>query len=105
MGPLSQILEMIPGIGQAVRQQNVQVGDDEFKNVEAIIHSMTVEERRYPEIIKPSRRKRIAAGSGTTQAEVNQLLATVQTDAEDDGPDRKHGRRRSTRQAAQPALG
>jgi len=74
MGPLSQILEMIPGIGQAVRQQNVQVSDDEFKNVEAIIHSMTFEERRHPEIIKPSRRKRIAAGSGTTQAEVNQLL-------------------------------
>jgi signal recognition particle subunit SRP54 len=74
MGPLSQILEMIPGIGQAVRQQNVQVSDDEFKNVEAMIHSMTLEERRHPEIIKPSRRKRIAAGSGTTQAEVNQLL-------------------------------
>lgn len=75
MGPLSQILEMIPGIGQAVRQQQVQIGDDEFKHIEAIIHSMTLEERRYPEIIKPSRRKRIAAGSGTTQAEVNQLLA------------------------------
>jgi signal recognition particle subunit SRP54 len=74
MGPLSQILEMIPGIGQAVRQHNEQIGDDEFKNVEAMIHSMTFEERRHPEIIKPSRRKRIAAGSGTTQAEVNQLL-------------------------------
>jgi signal recognition particle subunit SRP54 len=57
-----------------VRQQNVQIGDDEFKSVEAMIHSMTFEERRHPEIIKPSRRKRIAAGSGTTQAEVNQLL-------------------------------
>ncbi|HEX3722008.1 MAG TPA: signal recognition particle protein [Nitrolancea sp.] len=74
MGPLSQILEMIPGIGQAVRQQNVQVSDDEFKHIEAMIHSMTLQERRHPEIIKPSRRKRIAAGSGTTQAEVNQLL-------------------------------
>jgi len=74
MGPLSQILEMIPGIGQAVRQQNVQIGDDEFKHIEAMIHSMTLEERRHPEIIKPSRRKRIAAGSGTTQADVNQLL-------------------------------
>ncbi len=74
MGPLSQILEMIPGIGQAVRQQNVQIGDDEFKHIEAMIHSMTFEERRHPEIIKPSRRKRIAAGSGTTQADVNQLL-------------------------------
>ncbi len=74
MGPLSQILEMIPGIGQAVRQQNVQIGDDEFKHIEAMIHSMTMEERRHPEIIKPSRRKRIAAGSGTTQADVNQLL-------------------------------
>lgn len=75
MGPLSQILEMIPGIGQAVRQQDVQIGDDEFKHIEAMIHSMTLDERRHPEIIKPSRRKRIAAGSGTTQADVNQLLA------------------------------
>jgi signal recognition particle subunit SRP54 len=52
----------------------VQIGDDEFKHIEAMIHSMTLEERRHPEIIKPSRRRRIAAGSGRTQAEVNQLL-------------------------------
>ncbi|MBX6341797.1 MAG: signal recognition particle protein, partial [Thermomicrobiaceae bacterium] len=57
MGPLTQLLEMIPGIGQAIRQQNVQISDDEFKHIEAIIHSMTREERRRPEIIKPSRRR------------------------------------------------
>lgn len=74
MGPLTQLLEMIPGIGQALRQQDVQVSDDEYKHIEAIIYSMTPEERRRPEIIKPSRRRRIASGSGTTQAEVNQLL-------------------------------
>ncbi len=74
MGPLTQLLEMIPGIGQALRQQDVQVSDDEYKHIEAIIYSMTPEERRRPEIIKPSRRRRIAMGSGTSQAEVNQLL-------------------------------
>ncbi|HUZ02391.1 MAG TPA: signal recognition particle protein [Thermomicrobiaceae bacterium] len=74
MGPLTQLLEMIPGIGQALRQQEVQISDDEFKHIEAMIYSMTPEERRRPEIIKPSRRKRIAAGSGTQQSDVNQLL-------------------------------
>ncbi len=74
MGPLTQLLEMIPGIGQALRQQDVQVSDDEYKHIEAIIYSMTPEERRRPEILKPSRRRRIAMGSGRSQAEVNQLL-------------------------------
>jgi len=74
MGPLTQILEMIPGIGQALRQQDVQVRDDEFKHIEAMIRSMTVEERRHPEILKPSRRRRIAAGSGTSMTDVNNLL-------------------------------
>ncbi|HEU5422717.1 MAG TPA: signal recognition particle protein [Nitrolancea sp.] len=74
MGPLTQLLEMIPGVGQAIRQQDVQISDDQFKHIEAIIYSMTAAERRNPEIIRPSRRRRIAAGSGTSQADVNQLL-------------------------------
>lgn len=74
MGPLTQLLEMIPGVGQALRQQQVQISDDEFKHIEAIIFSMTPEERHNPDILKPSRRRRIAAGSGTSLAEVNQLV-------------------------------
>ena len=75
MGPLNQLLEMIPGMGSAMRQQDVQVDEKEFRRIEAIISSMTVEEKRRPEIIRGSRRKRIAAGSGTTVADVNALLA------------------------------
>ncbi len=74
MGPLTQLLEMIPGMSQLLRQQQVQISDDEYKRVEAIILSMTPEERRNPDIINYSRRRRIAAGSGTTVAEVSQLL-------------------------------
>lgn len=74
MGPLTQLLEMIPGVSQLLRQQQVQISDDEYKRIEAIILSMTPEERRNPDIINYSRRKRIALGSGTTMAEVNQLL-------------------------------
>jgi signal recognition particle subunit SRP54 len=74
MGPLTQLLEMIPGMGQLLRQQQVQISDDEYKRVEAIILSMTPEERRNPDIINYSRRRRIAQGSGTSMAEVAQLL-------------------------------
>jgi len=74
MGPLSQLLEMLPGVGSAIRRQDIQIDDREFKKVEAIILSMTPEERQHPEIIKGSRRRRIAAGSGTTVADVNALL-------------------------------
>ena len=71
MGPLTQILEMIPGMGSAMRQQNVQVSDDDHKHIEAIILSMTPEERRHPEIINRAAQARIASGSGTTRHEVN----------------------------------
>ncbi len=72
MGPLEQLLGMIPGIGKQLK--NVQVDDNAFVRVEAIINSMTPEERRRPEIINGSRRRRIAAGSGTRVQDVNQLL-------------------------------
>ncbi len=74
MGPLSQLIEMIPGIGQQLRQANAQISDDDYKQVEAIIRGMTPWERRHPEQITHSRRRRIAAGSGVDRAEVNRLL-------------------------------
>ena len=74
MGPLNQLIEMIPGLGAAARKQNVEVRDDDLKKVEAIIRSMTPEERRNPQLIKGSRRKRVAIGSGRQVHEVNELL-------------------------------
>ena len=75
MGPLSQLLGMLPGIDQIKGQLNVDEFDDAyFVQFEAIVRSMTPEERRKPEIISGSRRRRIARGSGTTPQDVNQLL-------------------------------
>ena len=75
MGPLNQLVDMIPGMGNIKRQMKVDSMDDSFWNkAEAVVYSMTPEERKRPEIINGSRRKRIAAGSGTTPQEVNQLL-------------------------------
>ncbi|RME69818.1 MAG: signal recognition particle protein, partial [Nitrospirae bacterium] len=72
MGPIENILSMIPGLGKQIR--NVKVDEKEFKRIEAIINSMTPQERRRPEIINSSRKQRIARGSGTTVADVNRLL-------------------------------
>lgn len=72
MGPLSQVMGMIPGVGKAMK--NVQLDDRELVRVEAIIQSMTPQERRNPSIIDGSRRKRIATGSGTSLQDVNRLL-------------------------------
>ena len=75
MGPLSQLIEMIPGMSRVARNMPTSALDDrQLKKVEAIIYSMTPLERRRPELINGSRRRRIAAGSGTTPADVNQLL-------------------------------
>ena len=75
MGPLSQILGMIPGLGAMKKQLDMEELDDSFFfKVEAIVRSMTPGERRKPEIINGSRRRRIATGSGTTSQDVNQLL-------------------------------
>ena len=75
MGPLNQLLDMLPGMGQIKKQMKVETFDDDFWNkAEAVVYSMTPEERKHPEIINGSRRKRIARGSGTTPQEVNQLL-------------------------------
>lgn len=74
MGPLDQILGMIPGMSQLKQLKNLHLEDKELDRVEAIINSMTIEERDKPEIIKGSRRKRIARGSGTRVQDVNSLL-------------------------------
>ncbi|MGN0006861.1 MAG: signal recognition particle protein [Alistipes sp.] len=72
MGNLKDIASMIPGMGKMLK--NVEIGDDAFKQTEAIIGSMTPLERERPEIINARRRERIAKGSGTTMADVNRLL-------------------------------
>ena len=75
MGPLNQLVDMLPGMGQIKKQMKVESFDDSFWNkAEAVVYSMTPEERKRPEIINGSRRRRIARGSGTTPQEVNQLL-------------------------------
>lgn len=74
MGPISQLLEMMPGFAQASRDIPADLTEKQMKQVEAIINSMTPEERRRPEIINASRKRRIARGSGTTVQDVNQLL-------------------------------
>ncbi len=72
MGNLKDLASMIPGVGKAIKDMDID--DDAFKGIEAIIHSMTPAERKDPDIINGSRRKRIASGSGTTIQEVNRLL-------------------------------
>jgi len=74
MGPLTQILEMIPGMRGVAGQVSAEATDEQFKHIEAMILSMTPDERRNPRIIKGSRKKRIAAGSGTSVQELNMLL-------------------------------
>jgi len=73
MGPLAGMLAMIPGVPKALKNQ--QIDERELDRVEAIIRSMTLEERRLPDMINGSRRKRIAAGSGTSVQAVNQLIS------------------------------
>lgn len=72
MGPLSSILEMIPGVGKSLK--DVKIDEKDMGHVEAIIRSMTPEERRKPSMIKDSRKKRISKGSGTSIQEVGRLL-------------------------------
>ena len=73
MGPLKDVLAMLPGAGSLLKQVNVE--DRDLARVEAIIRSMTADERRNPKIIGGSRKRRIATGSGTTPTDVNRLLS------------------------------
>ena len=72
MGNIKDLASMIPGVGKALK--DVEIGDDAFKSVEAIINSMTPYEREHPECLNPSRKQRIAKGSGTQLQEVNRLV-------------------------------
>ncbi len=74
MGPLTQLLDMLPGMSQLTRDMEPEVTDQQMKVIEAIINSMTMEERRSPRVINGSRKRRIARGSGTSVTEVNDLL-------------------------------
>lgn len=74
MGPLDEILKMLPGANKIKGLNNISIDDKQIGHVEAIIRSMTKEEKTHPEIINASRRKRIAKGSGTSVQEVNRLL-------------------------------
>ncbi len=74
MGPMDEILGMIPGMSGAKQLKNMQFDDKQLDHIEAIINSMTPEERRKPEILNGSRRRRISQGSGTSIQEVNRLL-------------------------------
>ena len=71
MGPLSGVLKMLPGMSSI---GDIDIPEDAMKKPEAIIRSMTPRERRHPEVLNASRRRRIAAGSGTTVQDVNQLI-------------------------------
>ncbi|MEA3334478.1 MAG: signal recognition particle protein [Chloroflexota bacterium] len=75
MGPLSQIMDMLPGFGRISQDVSAEVTDQQMGQIEAIISSMTREERRRPEIINASRKRRIARGSGTNVQEINELLS------------------------------
>jgi len=74
MGPLDQLVGMIPGISNIVGSSDIKVDEKQFKRIEAMIYSMTPEERRTPEIIRSSRKMRIARGSGNSVSDVNKLL-------------------------------
>jgi signal recognition particle subunit SRP54 len=74
MGPISQLLDMLPGMSKLTQDLAPDVTDQQMKMIEAIINSMTREERRNPRIINASRKRRISRGSGTTVMEVNELL-------------------------------
>ena len=72
MGNIKDLAAMIPGMGKQLK--DIDIDDDAFKGIEAIIHSMTPQERKNPTVMNGSRKNRIAAGSGTTIVEVNRLL-------------------------------
>ena len=74
MGGMSSLMDKIPGLSNVPQQMKSQVNDKEITRTIAIINSMTIKERRFPALIKGSRKKRIAAGSGTQVQDVNRLL-------------------------------
>jgi signal recognition particle subunit SRP54 len=79
LGPLTQILDMLPGMGQLKAQLDPNVAESQMKKTEAIIQSMTLKERHDPDLLNGSRKRRIARGSGTTVQDVNQLIKQFRT--------------------------
>ena len=97
MGPLTQLLDMIPGLSSMTKQLSPDVTDQQLKVIEAIINSMTPEERHSPRIINASRKRRISRGSGTSVQDVNELLSQfrqMQKMMKQLGDMGKHGRGR-----------
>lgn len=74
MGPITKLLEMVPGMSQAAKDIPMDQAESQMARTEAIINSMTLKERRLPKILNASRKRRVAAGSGTTVQDVNQLI-------------------------------
>ncbi|MCA8895933.1 MAG: signal recognition particle protein, partial [Amphiplicatus sp.] len=74
LGPLTDILSMLPGANRMMKDVDPNMAEDSLKRTEAIINSMTAQERRSPDILNGSRRRRIATGSGTTVQDVNTLI-------------------------------
>lgn len=74
LGPITQLMDMIPGMGKMTQGIDMSTAEQDLKRIEAIIQSMTPHERRDPKILKASRKRRVAAGSGTSVQEVNMLL-------------------------------
>ncbi len=78
MGPIGKLMEMIPGMGKAMKEAQASVDEDDLKRIEAIIQSMTLEERRKPQILNGKRKKRIARGCGRSAQEINELLRSYE---------------------------
>ncbi|VAW29918.1 Signal recognition particle protein Ffh, partial [hydrothermal vent metagenome] len=74
LGPIGQLLEMIPGMNKMAKDVDLSDAENDMKRIEAIIQSMTLKERQNPKILKANRKRRVAAGSGTTVQDVNSLL-------------------------------
>ncbi|MEW5960445.1 MAG: signal recognition particle protein, partial [Chloroflexota bacterium] len=74
LGPLNKVLDMIPGLGQVTKAIPQEDMEKQLKRTQAMISSMTLQERRHPKILNGSRKRRIASGSGTTVQDINQLI-------------------------------
>lgn len=75
LGPLNKVIEMIPGMGEISKNISSNDMEDRLKRTQAMINSMTTEERRNPKILNSGRKKRVAKGSGTSVQEINQLIS------------------------------
>lgn len=97
LGPLDELIKMLPGANKIKGLANIQVDEKQIARVEAIIRSMTKEEKTHPEIINASRKKRIAKGSGTTVQEVNRLLKQFDEIEKNDENDDEYAKREKER--------